>query len=70
MVFIDCATIYPTVVSEVLFIDNVTNSMVDFVIFDAVGNEINIPIDNNELDVHSLKSGMYFSNIIFSNVSF
>jgi endonuclease I len=55
--------VYPTVVIEVLFIANVTNSIVDIVIFDVVGKEINIPIDNNELDVHSLKSGMYFIKI-------
>ena len=56
--------VYPTVVSEVLFIANVTNSIVDIVIFDAVSKEINIPIDNIELDVHNLKSGMYFIKIV------
>ena len=62
--------IYPTAASEVLFIANVTNSIVDIVIFDAVGKEINIPIDNNELDIHSLKSGMYFIKIFKnSNIS-
>lgn len=47
-----------------LFIKNVSNSNVSIVIFDAVGKEINIPVDNNELDVHSLKSGMYFIKIV------
>lgn len=62
--------VYPTVVSEVLFIGNVTNSIVDIIIFDTVGKEINIPIDNNELDVHNLKSGMYFIKIFEnSNIS-
>ena len=62
--------IYPTVASELLFIANVTNSIVDIVVFDAVGKEINIPIDNNELNIHSLKSGMYFKKIFKkSNIS-
>lgn len=62
--------VYPTAVSEMLFIANVTNSITDIIIFDAVGKEINIPIDNNELDVHSLKSGIYFIKIFEnSNIS-
>lgn len=53
-----------------LFIANVINSIVVIVIFDAVGKEINIPIDNNKLDVHNLKSGMYFIKIFEnSNIS-
>ena len=53
-----------------LFITNVTNSIVDIVVFEAVGKEIDIPIDNNELDIHSLKSGMYFKKIFKkSNIS-
>ena len=46
-----------------LFIVNVINNIVDIVIFDAVGKDINIPIDNNKLYVHNLKSGMCFVKI-------
>ena len=46
-----------------LFIVNVIHSIFDTVIFDAVGNEINIPIDNNELEIHNSKRGMYFIKI-------
>jgi len=48
----------------VSFIANVSNSIFEIVIFDAVGKEINIPIDNNELDVHILKSRLYFIKIL------
>ena len=57
-------SVYPTVVSELLFIANVKNSIIEIVVFDTLGNEINIPIDNNELDVHSLKKGIYFIKIL------
>lgn len=56
-------SVYPTIVSEVLFIVNVNNSISDIVIFDAIGKEISISIYNNELDVRSLKSGIYFIKI-------
>ena len=35
---------------------------------DAVGKEINIPVDNKELDVHNLKSGMYFIQIFENSI--
>ena len=55
---------------QLYLIENFGNYFLSGVFVDAVGKEINIPIDNNELDVHNLKSGMNFIKIVEnSNIS-
>ncbi len=56
--------IYPTLVKERIYISNSSNDEIDTVIYNISGQEINITINDNYLDVRSLSKGVYFLKVI------
>ena len=59
--------VYPTLVSNRLFISNVTANNIDVVIYSISGQKIQTSVTNNYVEVESLTDGMYFLKIIEDN---
>ena len=57
-------SVYPTLVSERLYILNFTVNSLDIVIYNISGQKINISINDNYVEVQSLKDGIYFLKIV------
>jgi endonuclease I len=55
--------IYPSAVSEVLFIKNSTNSFVDVVVYNLLGKKVLFEKNTNTLDVRELPKGVYIIQI-------
>jgi hypothetical protein len=56
-------SIYPTLVSERLYILNITVNSLDIVIYNINGQKIETSITNNYIEVESLIDGLYFLEI-------
>ena len=57
-------SVYPTLVSERLYISNITSGNIDIAIYNISGQKINISINDNYVEVQSLKDGIYFLKIV------
>ena len=55
--------IYPSAVSEVLFIKNSTNSFVDAVVYNLLGKKVLFEKNTNTIDVRELPKGVYIIQI-------
>ena len=56
--------IYPTIVSDRLFVSNITNPDMEFVIYSIGGKRFDISLINNQLKVDYLQSGIYFLKVV------
>jgi endonuclease I len=56
-------SVYPSVVSDVLFITNVENSIIDIVVYNFLGEKVISTKNTNKVDVKELSSGVYIINI-------
>ena len=61
-------SIYPTLVSERLYILNITVNSLDIVIYNINGQKIETSITNNYIEVESLIDGLYFLEIIDNGI--
>lgn len=52
-------TVYPTVVSDVLFIANIRNSIIDIVVYNILGEKVISTKNTNKVDVKELSNGVY-----------
>ena len=55
--------VYPTVVSERLYVSNTTGKDLDIAVYNIIGQEININMENDYIEVHSLSKGVYFLKV-------
>ena len=56
--------VYPTLVSERLYISNTTKNDFDVIIYNISGQKITLTVNNNYIEVQSLKDGLYFLKIV------
>ena len=56
--------IYPTIVSDRLFVSNITNPDLEFQVYSVNGKRFDISLTNNQLEVDHLKSGIYFLKVV------
>lgn len=59
--------VYPTIVSDRLIVSNITDLNLQFVIYNFNGQQFNVPLVNNQLEIDNLQSGLYFLKVIDSN---
>ena len=55
--------VYPSVVSDVLFITNVENSIIDIGVYNILGEKVISTKNTNKVDVNELSNGVYIINI-------
>jgi hypothetical protein len=55
--------VYPSVVSDVLFITNVKNSIIDIDVYNILGEKVISTKNTNKVDVKELSNGVYIINI-------
>lgn len=55
--------LYPNPVNEVLFIKNLSENAENYLIFNAVGQEVQRGTANNEIQISNLDKGLYIIKI-------
>jgi len=59
--------IYPTIVSDRLFVSNITDPNLQFMVYNINGQQFDVTLVNDQLEIQNLKSGLYFLKVIDSN---
>lgn len=58
--------VYPTIVSDRLFVSNITDPNLEIVVYSINGKRFDMSLINNQLDVEQLQSGIYFLKVVES----
>ncbi|MCR8666210.1 endonuclease [Aestuariibaculum sp. M13] len=56
--------VYPNPVQETLYISNPTNQVMETMVYTLNGLKVLIPVENNQLDVSKLSSGLYILELV------